>query len=118
MGWTLSDSCPSTTSGAAPSDTPKSATTNGKKRSVDGDAEDEDETAANPKPAKKAWAKKQTPVEGADGEEAAEKPAKKPARGRGRPKKAAVAEIKEEEAPTFDDDDHFGVPNDLADYMV
>jgi hypothetical protein len=101
MGWTLSDSCPSTTSGAAPSDTPKSAT-GGKKRSADGDGENEDEAATNPKPAKKARAKKQTPVEGADGEKATEKPAKKPARGRGRPKKAVVGEVQDDGGLTND----------------
>jgi hypothetical protein len=100
MGWTLSDSCPSTSSGGAKSDAAPKSATNGKKRSADGDAENEEEAPA--KPAKKARAKKQTPVEGADGEDVAEKPAKNSARGRGRPKKAAVAGAPEDDGPTND----------------
>jgi hypothetical protein len=99
MGWTLSDSCPS--SNGAEKTAMSEKATKGKKRSADGDADAEGEEAPE-KPAKKARAKKQHAAEGEDGEAAAEKPVTK-AKGRGRTKKGANAdEVWEDNSPTND----------------
>lgn len=100
MGWTLSDSCP-TSDGAVTAKAPANAG-KGKKRSVDGDAEDDN--AAPEKPTKKAKTqKKPAAVENEDGDDNVVKPVKKPAKGRGRPKKAAkIQEVDEDDGPTND----------------